>query len=104
MILQLVTMAPGIRLVQPTVTPLISPKPTGWRSSNSRNADRDRDTSGVPGPDCHPGERSVTRDGLMEKDMSQVLASLSSRLEGKVVIVTGGTGGLDLATCPRGCS
>ena len=31
--------------------------------------------------------------------MSQVLASSSSRLEGRVVIVTGGTGGLGLATC-----
>jgi 3-oxoacyl-[acyl-carrier protein] reductase len=35
----------------------------------------------------------------MEQDMSQALSSTSTSLQGRVVIVTGGTGGLGLATC-----
>jgi NAD(P)-dependent dehydrogenase (short-subunit alcohol dehydrogenase family) len=82
MIAHLVTMPPDTRLVAPVFEPMRA-EPGGFQ--------------GARGP--APTQRSTNPNSLKELFMTETQAGRAGRLDRKIVIVTGGTGGIGLATC-----
>jgi NAD(P)-dependent dehydrogenase (short-subunit alcohol dehydrogenase family) len=89
MIVHLITMPADTRLVMPIIEPLRGEASSGWRGGRQ---------PARPGRSPAAGPRPPqSKDDLKENLMTQTSAERS--LAGKTIIVTGGTGGIGLATC-----
>jgi NAD(P)-dependent dehydrogenase (short-subunit alcohol dehydrogenase family) len=87
LIVHLVTMPADTRLVAPIMEPLRPEATSGWRGGRSSQ---------------RPQPTAASRMGSLQtssRESTMADAHAGRRLDGKVVIVTGGTGGIGLATC-----
>jgi NAD(P)-dependent dehydrogenase (short-subunit alcohol dehydrogenase family) len=93
-IVQLVTLPADTRLVAPVVEPLVGESGGGWQSGRGpeRTPRATRSARSQPAPEASPSP------GSNEEILMSSSQYVGSRLAGKVVIVTGGTGGIGLAT------
>jgi NAD(P)-dependent dehydrogenase (short-subunit alcohol dehydrogenase family) len=99
-IVYLVTLPRDTRLVMPMITPLAIAAGSGWRGGLSQGpAPADRGRAESAGVSKSAEILPQPRPGEPENTMSQMHAIPTGRLSDKVVIVTGGTGGIGLATC-----
>ena len=92
MIVHMVTMPPDVRLVAPVIEPLAS-EARGFRKGQETTGGRK-----TPAHAGRPAEAPAERLVLEGQTMPQNSPDRAPSLAGKVVIITGGTGGIGLAT------
>jgi NAD(P)-dependent dehydrogenase (short-subunit alcohol dehydrogenase family) len=84
LIVHLVTMPPDTRLVAPVFQPMAGEPTGGWQAGRAAAAPR--------------AGRGSSNHSSQEQHMADTQAGRAGRLDGKVVIVTGGASGIGLAT------
>lgn len=103
MIVHLVTLPADTRLVTPVFEPMLADSSgSGWQ--NGRGSARSPKTNGSILKSVADVAARTSLDSFKEQFMTALHPSRAGRLDKQVVIVTGGTGGIGLATCRAAAS
>lgn len=94
-IVRLVTFPGDVRLVTPTIEPLAGEASGGWQS----NREKEGPGRGPAPSRAVEARRERPSSRTLEESAMTMQGMPAGRLAGKVIIVTGGTGGIGLATC-----